>query len=157
MHLLLTSDPESYSVLVSSPLGSSDHCLVKSLSLYSPPVQGPRDFRRLWRYGSADWSFLASYPRQHISFSSGDPSVGTWGQRRGYIPSSDPTMSGQDKPWFGPECARAEALKHEAYLAWVDARDRKANDVQTRKELSMRLSIATREHYKTLDLTAFAG
>ncbi|KAJ8704193.1 hypothetical protein PYW07_013487 [Mythimna separata] len=38
LHLLLTTDPDHYSVSICSPIGSSDHCLVKSVSVYSPPL-----------------------------------------------------------------------------------------------------------------------
>ena len=144
LDLLLTTDPDRYSVSISSPLGSSDHCLVKSVSVYSPPDPSPRGTRRVWRYRSADWdgmrSFFACYPWQPTCFSSSDASLCadavTDVLRQGmeyYIPFSDVTMSGEARPWFGAECNRADALKHAAYLAWVDARTRKTNDVSQRK------------------------
>lgn len=45
------------------------------------------------------------------------------------IPFSDVIMSNKAHPWFGVDCGRTEVLKHEAYLPWVDARDRKTGDV----------------------------
>ncbi|RVE51677.1 hypothetical protein evm_003649 [Chilo suppressalis] len=145
LDLLLTTDPDRYSVSVSSPLGKSDHCLVKSVSVYSPPDPSPRGTRRMWRYKSADWdgmrSFFASYPWQPVCFTSGDPSICadavtdvlTLGMEY-FIPYSDLPLSGKARPWFGPQCARAEAQKHEAYLAWADARHRKANDLRQKKQ-----------------------
>ena len=44
LDLLLTSDPDSYSVTVSAPLGTSDHCLMILYlcirHLKNPPVKG---------------------------------------------------------------------------------------------------------------------
>ncbi|CAG4918768.1 unnamed protein product [Colias eurytheme] len=66
LDLILTSDPDRYAVTVSAPLGSSDHCLVKSVSTFTPPDTTLRGKRRLWRYKLADWDemrhFFASYP-----------------------------------------------------------------------------------------------
>ena len=144
LDLLLTTDPDRYSVSVSSPLGSSDHCLVKSVSSYSPPDPCPKGNRRVWRYKSADWdemrSFFASYPWQSVCFSSGDPSTCAEAvtdvvrlAMEYFIPFADVPLSSNARPWFGAECRRAEALKHEAYLAWADARHRKAKDTREKK------------------------
>lgn len=151
LDLLLTTDPDRYTVSISSPLGGSDHCLVKSVSVYSPPDPSPGSTRRIWRYKSADWdemrSFFASYPWQSVCFSSGDPSTCadavTDVLRLGmeyFIPFSEVSSSGQARPWFGPECRRAEALKHQAYLDWVDARQRKATDIRDKKRTFNRLA-----------------
>ncbi|XP_022838082.1 uncharacterized protein LOC111365117 [Spodoptera litura] len=144
LDLLLTSDPDRYSVTVSSPLGSSDHCLVKSVSTHSPPDPSPRGPRRMWRYKSADWdgmrSFFASYPWRPVCFSSDDPSACaeavTGVLRQGmeyYIPFSDVASSGGTRPWFDADCGRAEAQKQAAYLAWADARRRRADDIHQKK------------------------
>ncbi|KAJ8719079.1 hypothetical protein PYW07_016635 [Mythimna separata] len=145
LDLLLTTDPDRYSVSICSPIGSSDHCLVKSVSVYSPPDPSPRGTRRVWRYKSADWdglrSFFACYPWQPTCFSSEDASSCADAVadvlRRGmeyYIPFSDVKMSDQARPWFGAECDRADALKHAAYRAWSDARICKASDVAQKKK-----------------------
>ncbi|XP_050550435.1 uncharacterized protein LOC126910797 [Spodoptera frugiperda] len=113
LDLLLTTDPDRCIVTVSSPLGTSDHCLVKSVSTFSPPDYDARSERRMWRYKSADWDemrhFFASYP---------------WQQ--------DVPVGGSAK-WFSADCVQAEQLKHSAFLAWVNARDRKAPDLITKK------------------------
>ncbi|XP_045448146.1 uncharacterized protein LOC123656520 [Melitaea cinxia] len=145
LDLLLTTDPDRYSVSVSSPLGSSDHCLVKSVSVYSPPFPCPKGTRRIWRYKSADWdemrSFFASYPWRQICFSSDDPSSCANAVadvlRQGmeyYIPFTDASASVAARPWFNSDCSRAEAEKNTAYLAWVDARNHKTTDVSQRKK-----------------------
>ncbi|CAH2064889.1 unnamed protein product, partial [Iphiclides podalirius] len=133
LDLLLTTDPDRYSVQVSSPLGTSDHCLVKSVSSYSPPDHKSQGVRRVWRYKSADWDemrqFFASYPWRQICFGSGDPS----------------------------SCAEAvtdvaEKNKHSAYLSWVEARHRKASDINLKKEA---LSRAAKSYKKTLRRAGF--
>ncbi|XP_063530785.1 uncharacterized protein LOC134741818 [Cydia strobilella] len=145
LDLLLTTDPDRYNVSVSSPLGTSDHCLVKSVSFHSPQDRSPRGSRRVWRYKSADWDemrhFFASYPWQQTCFISDDPSICanaiTDVLRLGmeyYIPYSDVATGGTARPWFNAECDRAEALKHAAYLSWADARSRKDPDVQAKKQ-----------------------
>ncbi|KAJ0180804.1 hypothetical protein K1T71_004208 [Dendrolimus kikuchii] len=145
LDLLLTNDPDRYSVSITSPLGTSDHCLVKAVSVYSPPEPSCNSSRRIWRYKAADWdemrSFFASYPWQSICFSSTDSSACAEAVidviRQGmeyYIPYSDSCMSNKAQPWFSAECRRAEVLKHQAYLSWVDARRSKALDQSTKKK-----------------------
>ncbi|XP_047991530.1 uncharacterized protein LOC125230436 [Leguminivora glycinivorella] len=137
LDLLLTTDPDRHSVSVSAPLGSSDHCLVKSVSIHSPPDLCPRGTRRVWRYESADWDemrhFYASFPWQQVCFSSGDPSCSAEAVadviRQGmeyFIPFSDLSLDQKAQAWYSSDCARAVALKQSAYQAWVLARDSKA-------------------------------
>ena len=145
LDLLLTTDPDRYSVSVSSPLGTSDHCLVKSVSHYSPTDSSPTGTRRVWRYKSADWDemrhFFAAFPWRQICFSSNDPSccadavssVILQGMEY-YIPFADISLETKARPWFNAECILAERQKHEAYLAWADARKRKAEDLQNWKK-----------------------
>ncbi|XP_026322745.1 uncharacterized protein LOC113232289 [Hyposmocoma kahamanoa] len=146
LDLLLTTDPHGHSVSISAPLGTSDHCVVKSVSTYSPPDDCPRGTRRVWRYESADWDemqhFFASYPWRQVCFSSGDPSCSADAVadviRQGmeyFIPFSDIPLGHKARPWYNVDCARAEARKQSAYQAWVQARDRKvrARRVRARK------------------------
>ncbi|KAJ0171262.1 hypothetical protein K1T71_012812 [Dendrolimus kikuchii] len=145
LDLLLTTDPDRYSVSISSPLGSSDHCLVKAVSMYPPPDLSSCGNRRVWRYNAADWdgmrAFFASYPWKPLCFSSDDPSACadaiTDVIRQGmefFIPFSDGVTSGKAQMWFGADCRRAEAIKHQAYLAWVHARNRKTEDITDKKK-----------------------
>ncbi|XP_045450460.1 uncharacterized protein LOC123659256 [Melitaea cinxia] len=163
LDLFLTTDPDRYSVSVSSPLGSSDHCLVKSISVHSPPLPCPKGTRRIWRYKSANWdemrSFFASYPWRQICFSSDDPSSCANAVadvlRQGmeyYIPFTDASASVAARPWFNSDCSRAEAEKNTAYLAWVDARNHKTTDVGQRKKAYNR---ATKSCKKALQKARF--
>ncbi|KAL0867444.1 hypothetical protein ABMA27_008231 [Loxostege sticticalis] len=146
LDLLLTTDPHRHSVSVSAPLGSSDHCVVKSVSVCSPPDYTHRGTRRVWRYESADWdemrAFFASYPWRRLCFYSGNPSCVadaiTAVIRQGmeyFIPFSDIPLGYKARPWYNADCARAEARKQSAYQAWVKARDRKvrARKVRAKK------------------------
>ncbi|KAJ8705405.1 hypothetical protein PYW07_011232 [Mythimna separata] len=143
LDLLLTTDPDRCVVTVSSPLGTSDDCLVKSVTFFSPPDCDSRGERRIWRYKSADWDemrhFFASYPWQ-VCFSSENPSSCAEAisdvvrqAMEYYIPYSDVPVGSSARPWFNADCAEAEKRKHSAFLAWVDARDRKAPDLNSKK------------------------
>ncbi|CAG4951785.1 unnamed protein product [Colias eurytheme] len=144
LDLLLTTEPDRYVVTVSAPLGSSDHCLVKSVSTYSPPDNTIKGRKRIWRYKSADWDemrhFFASYPWRQVCFSSTDPSkvaddvadVIRQGMEY-YIPFSDVLAVDKARPWFNKECRQADHVKQNAFKAWVDARTRKLPDVGAKK------------------------
>ncbi|CAH2097689.1 unnamed protein product [Euphydryas editha] len=145
LDLLLTTEPDRYQVSVSAPLGSSDHCLVKSVLTCPPPDSNPRRTRRVWRYKSADWDemrhFLASYPWLQVCFSSSDPSscAGAIAEVIGqameyYIPFSDQPSGIRAQPWFNAVCSKAEAIKQSAYHAWLEARNRKAPDTRNKKK-----------------------
>ncbi|CAG4935143.1 unnamed protein product [Colias eurytheme] len=43
------------------------------------------------------------------------------------------SSGGKEQPWYNADCRRAEHLKHQAYLAWADARARKDPDISTKK------------------------
>ncbi|KAJ8724763.1 hypothetical protein PYW07_015721 [Mythimna separata] len=144
LDLLLTTDPDRCIVTVSSPLGTSDHCLVKSVTSFSPPDCDSRGERRVWRYKSADWDemrhFFASYPWQQVCFSSENPSSCAEAisdvvrqAMEYYIPHGDVPVGSSARPWFNAGCAEAEKRKHSAFLSWVDARDRKAPDLNSKK------------------------
>ncbi|KAJ8726701.1 hypothetical protein PYW07_001399 [Mythimna separata] len=47
------------------------------------------------------------------------------------FPYSDVPVGGS--AWFNADCAEAEKRKHSAFLAWADARDRKAPDLSSKK------------------------
>ncbi|KAJ8721437.1 hypothetical protein PYW07_002212 [Mythimna separata] len=50
-----------------------------------------------------------------------------------YIPNGDVPVGSSARPWFNAGCAEAEKRKHSAFLSWVDARDRKAPDLSSKK------------------------
>ncbi|CAG4956470.1 unnamed protein product [Colias eurytheme] len=151
LDLLMTTDPDRYMVMVTAPLGTSDHCLVKSVSTYSPPDLSTKGKRRVWRYNSADWDemrhFFASYPWQQVCFGSNDPSLCAENVadviRQGmeyYIPFSDVSISSKTRPWFNSKCATAERNKQVAYRNWADARLRKDPDISKLKKIFNRAS-----------------
>ncbi|CAH2090623.1 unnamed protein product [Euphydryas editha] len=63
LDLFLTTDPDSHSITVSTPLGTSDHCLVKSISVCGEqlPEEAPCGLRRVWRYKAADWDEMRHF------------------------------------------------------------------------------------------------
>ncbi|XP_028164850.1 uncharacterized protein LOC114355981 [Ostrinia furnacalis] len=145
LDLVLTSDPDRYSTMVAAPLGTSDHCLVKAVSSYSPSDRGPCGVRRVWRYKSADWDemrqFFASFPWRPACFSSQDPTICadaiTEVIRQGmefFVPYSDIASGSKARPWFNADCRHAEACKQSAFLAWADARTRGSPDTRNLKK-----------------------
>lgn len=84
--------------------------------------------------------FFASYPWQQVCFSSENPSSCADAvsdvKRQAmeyFIPYSDVPVGGSTNPWFSADCVQAEQRKHSAFLAWVNARDRKAPDLISKK------------------------
>ncbi|CAG4938916.1 unnamed protein product [Colias eurytheme] len=145
LDLLLTTDPDRCVVEVAAPLGTSDHCLVRSVSTYSPPDFTSKGKRRVWRYGLADWdemrNFFSSYPWRQVCFSSNDPSTCAENIadviRQGmeyFIPFSDVIIDAKARPWFNAECAQAERSKEAAYRTWADARIHKSSDLHEKKK-----------------------
>ncbi|MPC62849.1 hypothetical protein E2C01_056939 [Portunus trituberculatus] len=62
LDLFLTSNPSTYAVILSYPLGSSDHNLI-SVSCHVSPIS-PQDYpkrRYFWRFTSANWGHLRRY------------------------------------------------------------------------------------------------
>ncbi|CAG4971803.1 unnamed protein product [Colias eurytheme] len=145
LDLFLTSDPDRYSTTISSPLGSSDHCVIKTVAAYFPPDSNPQTTRRIWRYKWADWDemrhFFSSYPWRQICFSSDDPTACATAvadvirqAMEYFIPFSETTASYKSRPWFDAVCKRAESKKHLAYLNWANARAQKSSDIHAKKK-----------------------
>ncbi|XP_045541897.1 uncharacterized protein LOC123723363 [Papilio machaon] len=125
LDLLLTTHPDSYLVSVDAPLGSSDHCLIRT----TVPVA-----RRLRSqpYRSADWdgmrTFFASYPWGQVCFKLDDPDtvadsvadVVLQGMEL-FVPSTVVPIGGRSRPWFGRSCKLALRHKRECYRAWAKA------------------------------------
>ncbi|XP_063545771.1 uncharacterized protein LOC134753763 [Cydia strobilella] len=153
LDLLLTSHPVDYNVFVEAPLGSSDHCLIRStVPLAYPPRRRVACGRRVWHYRSADWdgmrSFFASYPWRQVCFTPDDPNVVAdsvadvvlQGMEL-FIPSSVVPVGGKSQPWFGRFCKEASRRKQECYQAWVDAaavRDVKTNALKKKFNFASR-------------------
>lgn len=137
LDLLLTTHSDNYQVSVGAPLGSSDHCLVKSEVPLAQPVRSrTAETRKVWHYGSADWDglreFFASYPWWRLCFSTADPDtcadavadVVLQGMEC-FIPSSVVPVGGPSQPWFDRLSAEASSLKESTYRTWTEARARK--------------------------------
>ncbi|XP_045500113.1 uncharacterized protein LOC123697614 [Colias croceus] len=145
LDLLLTSHPDGYQVNVDAPLGSSDHCLVRSevpILRFTRLLSGGR--RRVWHYKSADWdemrTFFSSYPWGRVCFSAEDPStcadsvadVILQGMEL-FIPNSVVPIGGKSQPWFGHSCKTASRRKRDCYQAWANALVSSDPDARTLK------------------------
>ncbi|XP_013175252.1 PREDICTED: uncharacterized protein LOC106123457 [Papilio xuthus] len=159
LDLLLTSHPDSYQVSVDAPLGSSDHCLIRtSVPISVCPRFKPIGFRRVWHYRSADWdemrSFFASYPWERVCFSLDDPDavadsvadVVLQGMDL-FIPSSVVPIGGSSRPWFGRSCKLAARYKQDCYRAWAEASA--ARDVNT-SQLKKKYNSASRSFKRVI-------
>lgn len=134
LDLLLTQRPDGYSISVDAPLGSSDHCLIRTLAPCTrtdPPR--PTSLRRLWQYKSADWDglreYYASYPWRQLCFTSEDPdtcaaavSETILAGMEYFIPNSLVAAGTRKRPWFNRPCKEAKRLKQAAFRAWTTAR-----------------------------------
>ncbi|XP_045446613.1 uncharacterized protein LOC123654772 [Melitaea cinxia] len=145
LDLLMTTDPDRSSVSIAAPLGTSDHCVVKSISNFHPLDASPTGTRRVWRYKSADWDemrhFFASYPWRSTCFSSCDPSSceqaisGVIRQAMEYfIPFADVSLDVRVPKWYNVECAEAAARKDSAFAAWAEARTLKSPEITSKKK-----------------------
>ena len=116
LDLFLTSTPENFSHKVSSPLGSSDHCVVtvKSNQVCSTP--SAPFHRTVYKYAKADWcgfrSFLSHIPDDLILSKDVHKSaqeLSEWLQigMKVYIPHRSYQVRPHSQPWFTPECAAA--------------------------------------------------
>merc|ERR1712002_1391927 len=79
LDLFLTSNPHHYSHTVTSPLRSSDHCLVSVSTTLAPPSPLPTTKRRLWHFERAQRAdlsaFLTDFPWVDVCFRSGCPDL----------------------------------------------------------------------------------
>ena len=69
LDLFFTSNCDLYSYTVSSPLGSSDHCLAAVTTSFAPPPPLPSTSRRLWHFDQTQRSELSNF---YTDFSWGD-------------------------------------------------------------------------------------
>lgn len=147
LDLLLTPSPNDYVVSVEAPLGTSDHCLIRSrVRIMHHNRSRPTGHRRVWHFGSADWDglreFFASYPWRQLCFSSDDPSVCAdtvadvlLQGMACFIPNSVVPVGGKARPWFDKSCAEDSKRKRESYLAYTAAQvDRNPNASNLKKE-----------------------
>ena len=128
LDLFFTSNAQSYTYSVSSPLGSSDHCTVSVTSTFTPPSPIPPTQRHLWHFENArraDMSnFLLDFPWDDYCFRILDPDLTTAAVgevmdsgMRAYIPHSLITFS-PSKPWFDRACSSAISDREEAHRSY---------------------------------------
>ena len=131
LDLFFTSNPHLYNPSISSPLGSSDHCLVAVNTSFSPPPSLPPTSRKLWHHGRTQRlelsSFYSDFPWDEF-FRSGDPSRAALdisetivAGMEAYIPFTIKTFS-PTKPWFDHACLRAVEARERAYQAHIQSR-----------------------------------
>lgn len=128
LDLLLTSQPDRYSVSVRAPLGSSDHCLVSAIVPFAARPRPVEMRRRLWHYSSADWDsmrdYFASIPWALRCFKdrdlsaiatavAGEISLGM----DYYIPYTEVASGRKSRPWFNRECADYVEKKNRLHTA----------------------------------------
>ena len=116
LDLFLTSIPEMVSHKVSSPLGSSDHCVVSVACKHVLSTPSVPFHRTVWMYSKADWcgfrSFLSQIPPDLILCDNVHKSaqeLTEWLQigMKAYIPHRTYQVKPHSQPWFTPECAAA--------------------------------------------------
>ena len=120
LDLFLTSDPDAYQHIVSSPLGSSDHCVVTVTRKDSPSIVSAPYHRTVYQYSKADWcglrTFLSQIPWNSLPQDSDKAAqeVAEWITvgMRAYIPSKTFQLKPHSQPWFTPECAAAIAHRN---------------------------------------------
>ena len=131
--LSLTFHPSVYVVILSSPLGSSDHNLISVSCFISPiPPQDPPKLRSLWYFSSANWVDLRRYygdiSWNDYCFSARDLSLCA-------EPISEVIVSGMEayihhsfsqpkpsKPWFNTVCSCAihdREVAHKRYMHFI--------------------------------------
>ena len=85
LDLLFTSNPLNYTYIVSSPLGSSNHCTISVSSSFTSPTPNPPTQRYLWHFENArraDMSnFLLDFPWNDYYFRT----WGVWGFSGGVV------------------------------------------------------------------------
>ncbi|XP_013143050.1 PREDICTED: uncharacterized protein LOC106106938 [Papilio polytes] len=159
LDLLLTSHPDGYLVSVDAPLGSSDHCLVRTIVPISRRLRSqPTGCRQVWHYRSADWdgmrTFFASYPWGQVCFNLDGPDavadsiadVVLQGMEL-FVPSSVVPIGGKTRPWFGHSCKSALRYKRECYRAWAVA---SAAGDETTRELRKKYNLASRSFKRVI-------
>ena len=137
LDLFLTSIPESFSHKVTSPLGSSDHCVVtvKCKQVFSAP--SVPFHRTVYRYSKADWcgfrSFLSQVAENLIISDDVHKSaqeLSEWLQigMQAYIPHRSYQVKPHSQPWFTPECAAATCQRNHFFHQY--RRNRNADNLE---------------------------
>lgn len=140
LDLFLTTNPDSYHHKVSSPLGTSDHCVVTvtSNSLLSKP--SAPFHRTVHRFSKADWSgfrcFLSQIPWNTVlskDVGQAAQEVAEWIQigMSVYVPSRTFQQKPHSQPWFTSECAASISKRNFFFHRYQ--RDRNAKNLSSFK------------------------
>ena len=131
LDLFFTSNPQNYSYTITSPLGSSDHCLVAVTTSFAQPPPLPSTSRRIWHFKRIKRpelsSFYSDFPwddvfRPGVTDSATVDVTGTiLAGMEAYIPSTTKTFS-PSKPWFDESCSSAIEARERAYQAYITSR-----------------------------------
>lgn len=146
LDLFLTTNPESYKILVTTPLGNSDHAIITASCPMQPDTSEAPQPHIVWHYNSAEWEDFRDYisfQLRDIFSSLSDPSdisqkiteVILSGMEY-YIPYTKKTSATTQKPWFSKSCDKARLEKvnaHRTFLQSPSQENRQAfNDARNR-------------------------
>jgi hypothetical protein len=129
LDLLMTSSPNSYSAVhVTSPIGSSDHCLISAVLPTKSSSKHRPEKRTLWKYASADWDglrdYFGSYPWNQFCFTKdahhAEASIchAILEGMKLFIPHSNAAGRCKSPKWFTNSCAVAVHNKNISYSNW---------------------------------------
>ena len=118
LDLFLTSTPENFSHKISSPLGSSDHCVVTVNHKQASSIPSVPFHRTVYRYSAADWcgfrTYLSDASSQKGLIITDDVHESAQNLEeviqngmKAYIPHRSYQVKPHSQPWFTPECAAA--------------------------------------------------
>lgn len=117
LDLFLTSNPDSFSHKVTSPLGTSDHCVVSVTCKHAFSTPSAPFHRTVYQFTKADWcglrSFLSQVQAENLilgeNVHKSAQELTEWLQvgMLTYIPHRTYQMKPHSQPWFSPECAAA--------------------------------------------------
>ena len=136
LDLFLTTKPESFSHKVTSPLGSSDHCVVTVTAKRSFTTPSAPFHRTVYRFQNADWCGFRTFMSQVIECLDFRGDVNSLAQEltewlqigmEAYIPHRTYQMKPHSQPWFTPECAAALSQRDHFFHRY--RRDRSNNNL----------------------------
>ncbi len=129
LDLFLSNKSDNYyTPLISSPLGSSDHCLIQVQQAIPPPSKCVPNKKTVWKYESADWDglrdFIAVFPWKEACFSSCPSATASsiseiilLGMDM-FIPKQSKNFKASSPSWFNSSCQAAVKKKNLAFKNW---------------------------------------
>ena len=121
LDLFLTSNPTCFSHKVTSPLGTSDHCVITVSGKQVCSTPSAPFHRTVYQFSKADWcgfrTFLSQVQAENLILSENvhksAQELTEWLQigMLAYIPHRTFQMKPHSQPWFTPECAAASCQR----------------------------------------------